>query len=119
MVENSGAEQRREGLLEFYSEELSRAYDDARRRMEDPVLLLVDKDDSLGKILCEQYELKDDINILPMPLTEALELLEGHSPLVQTRGTGAAVELLASAGKDAVRVIVVAFEGATLRCVPL
>jgi hypothetical protein len=49
------------------------------------VLLLVDKEDSLGKVVREQYQLED----------------------------------VDSAGRDVVRVIVVAFEGTTLRCVPL
>jgi hypothetical protein len=87
--------------------------------MEDPVLLLVDKEDSLGQVVCEQYELKDDINILPLPLTDALELLQGHSSWVEPRANPAARALLGSAGEDVLRVIVVAFEGASLRCVPL
>jgi hypothetical protein len=49
------------------------------------VLLLVDKGDSLGKVVCERYELED----------------------------------VDSAGRDVVRAIVAAFEGAILHCVPL
>lgn len=111
-------ERGRESLLKFYAKELAEAYEDARQRIASPVMLLIDADDSLGRALCEQHQLKDTISFLALPLEDALELFERSGEL-DPRSVGVAEQLLASARGEALRVIVVAFEGATFRTVPL
>lgn len=113
------AEYRRESLLVLYGDELSAAYSDARSRFQSPVLLVVDPEDSLGRVLCQQHGLKDPLNILPLSLEDALEWLQGASPVPESRTLGVARDLLDSAAQEALRVIVIAFEGASFRCIPL
>lgn len=99
-------------MIELCAREIAEAYDDARLKMDDPVIFLIDASDSLGKRLCEHYELTDELSIMPLPRVEAFELLSGE------RDVTLAVEKLAAAGR-ALCVVVVAYEGATIEVVEL
>jgi hypothetical protein len=51
----AGGDQRRRRLAELHAEELAAVYDDAVRTLDEPVLLLIERSDSLGESLLAHY----------------------------------------------------------------
>lgn len=114
-------------LILLNADELARVYDDARARGKDVVVLLADRQDSLGRQICDQFGWKEDLNVRPLPREEVLDWLDGVPELVHlaaqlapedTQG-GELGELSAAVAGAMMSVLVIAHETATLEHVAL
>lgn len=118
---SSLSDQRRLDLASLYADELASTYDDAVQSLESPVLLIVERADSLGARLLDNWlprpvkwirrarrlqpgSLHPEFHVLAKELTEVWECFE----------EAGAVENLEGVTPGTLSVAVVAFEGITI-----
>ncbi len=75
--------ERRLQLLRLLAHEVSACHEDALGRgMVDPIIFLVDLEDSLGQRFAEHHDLHDPLSVMALAPDEALSWLGGaHAPL--------------------------------------